>query len=85
MNFIIMPMFFLSGAMYPVKLLPEILKIVSKINPLTYGIDAIKHVLFPFEKGKMSPDFLFIIDIGVIILSSLVFVLIAGKAFERRG
>jgi ABC-2 type transport system permease protein len=84
MNFIIMPMFFLSGAMYPVKLLPEILKIVSKINPLTYGIDAIKHVLFPFEKGKMSPDFLFIIDIGVIILSSFVFVLIAGKAFERR-
>ncbi len=85
MNFIIMPMFFLSGAMYPVKLLPEILKVISKINPLTYGIDAIKHVLFPFEKGKMSPDFLFIIDIGVIILSSLIFVLIAGKAFERRG
>lgn len=85
MNFIIMPMFFLSGAMYPVKLLPEILKIASKINPLTYGIDAIKHMLFPFEKGKMGPDFLFIIDIGVIIISSIIFVLIAGKAFERRG
>jgi hypothetical protein len=33
----------------------------------------------------MSPDFPFIIDIGVIIISSLIFVLIAGKAFERRG
>jgi ABC-2 type transport system permease protein len=85
MNFIIMPMFFLSGAMYPVKLLPDILKIASKINPLTYGIDALKHMLFPFEKGKMSPDFPFIIDIGVIIISSVIFVLIAGKAFERRG
>ncbi|MGQ9570487.1 MAG: ABC transporter permease [Thermodesulfovibrionales bacterium] len=85
MNFIIMPMFFLSGAMYPVKLLPEVLKVASKINPLTYGIDSIKHMLFPFEKGRMSPDFLFIIDIGVIIFSSLIFVLIAGKVFERRG
>jgi len=85
MNFIIMPMFFLSGAMYPVKLLPEILRIVSKINPLTYGIDAIKHVVFPFETGKMSPDFPFILDITVIILTSIVFVIIAGKSFERKG
>ncbi len=85
MNFIIMPMFFLSGAMYPVKLLPEILRIVSKINPLTYGIDAIKHVVFPFETGKMSPDFPFIIDIIVIIFTSIIFVIIAGKSFERRG
>jgi ABC-2 type transport system permease protein len=85
MNFIIMPMFFLSGAMYPVKLLPEILRTVSKINPLTYGIDAIKHAVFPFETGKMSPDFPFIIDIMVIILTSIIFVIIAGKSFERRG
>ena len=85
MNFIIMPMFFLSGAMYPVKLLPVILQIVSKINPLTYGIDAIKHILFPFEKGRMSPDFPFIIDAAVIIMTSIIFVLVAGKAFERKG
>jgi ABC-2 type transport system permease protein len=84
MNFIIMPMFFLSGAMYPVRLLPEILKIVSKINPLTYGIDAIKHVVFPFERGRMGPDFSFIIDIMVIILTSIIFVIIAGKSFERK-
>ncbi len=85
MNFIIMPMFFLSGAMYPVKLLPDILRIVSKINPLTYGVDAIKHIIFTFETGRMSPDFPFIIDIIVIILTSIIFVLIAGKSFERKG
>lgn len=85
MNFIVMPMFFLSGAMYPVKLLPEILKIFAKINPLTYGIDAMKHVIFPYETGPMSPDFSFIIDVAIIILTSMVFVLIAGNAFERKG
>ncbi|RMD59229.1 MAG: ABC transporter, partial [Nitrospirae bacterium] len=37
MNFIVMPMFFLSGAMYPVKTLSHILKIGTILNPLTYG------------------------------------------------
>jgi len=84
MNFIIMPMFFLSGAMYPVKLLPGILKLISRFNPLTYGIDAIKHAIFPLEKGSMSADFAILTDISVIILTSIIFVLIGGKAFERK-
>lgn len=85
MNFIVMPMFFLSGAMYPVKLLPEILKIFSKLNPLTYGIDALKNIIFPFEKGHMSPDFPLMIDVIVILTAAVSFVLIAGKFFERKG
>ncbi len=85
MNFIIMPMFFLSGAMYPVKLLPGILQIATKLNPLTYGIDAIKHILLPNRTGYMSPDFSLLTSIIVIILTSAGFVLIAGKSFERKG
>jgi ABC-2 type transport system permease protein len=84
MNFIIMPMFFLSGAMYPVRLLPDILKIASKLNPLTYGIDALKHAIFPSETGPMGPDFSLITDTAVIIILSITFVLIAAKAFERK-
>jgi len=85
MNFIIMPMFFLSGAMYPVKLLPDILKIVAQINPLTYGIDALKHAIFPQGLGQMGPDFSILTCIIVIISSSILFVFLAGKAFERKG
>ena len=85
MNFIIMPMFFLSGAMYPVKLLPDILKFVAKLNPLTYGVDALKHVISPLATGPMSPDFNIFVDIGIIIGMSVVFVLIGAKAFERKG
>ncbi len=84
MNFIIMPMFFLSGAMYPVKLLPDILKVLSKINPLTYGIDALKHVIFPRGIGSMGPDFSLLTSISVIVISSMIFVLLAGRAFERK-
>lgn len=85
MNFIIMPMFFLSGAMYPVKLLPDILKFAARLNPLTYGVDALKHALSPLTTGSMSPDFNIITDLSVIILTSMVFVIVGGKAFERKG
>ena len=84
MNFIVMPMFFLSGAMYPVKLLPEVLKVASKLNPLTYGVDALKNIVFPYETGRMSADFSLFTDLTVILTLSVVFVLIAGKAFERK-
>lgn len=85
MNFIVMPMFFLSGAMYPVKLLPKVLQTVSKINPLTYGVDALKHLMSPVTEGPMSPDFPFLTDIGVIVFASVVFVAISSKLFERKG
>lgn len=83
MNFIIMPMFFLSGAMYPVKLLPNILSLFTKINPLTYGIDALKYMVFP-EKKLLTHDFPLSLDIAVIIISSVIFVSIAAMVFERR-
>jgi ABC-2 type transport system permease protein len=85
MNFIVMPMFFLSGAMYPVRLLPEILRFATKLNPLTYGIDAMKYVIFPDATGPMAPDFSLMTSALVIIISSIVFVLLAGRAFERKG
>ena len=38
-NFIIMPIFFLSGALFPLDRLPGWLKILTRIDPLTYGVD----------------------------------------------
>ncbi len=83
MNFIIMPMFFLSGAMYPVKLLPHVLGFFTKINPLTYGIDALKYMIFP-ERKLLTHDFPLSLDVAAIVISSIVFVIIAAMVFERR-
>ncbi len=85
MNFIVMPMFFLSGAMYPVKLMPSMLRLFTKINPLTFGVDALKHLTFPLEKGPMSPDFPFLLDVLVILCAAVVLVVVGGKVFERKG
>lgn len=83
MNFIVMPMFFLSGAMYPVKILPPFISFFTKLNPLTYGIDALKHMTFE-DKGLLSHDFPLELNIAVIILSSIIFVFIAANVFERK-
>jgi ABC-2 type transport system permease protein len=84
MNFIVMPMFFLSGAMYPVKLLPGPLAFAAKLNPLTYGVDALKNIIFPLEEGPMSADFSLATDVAVIVVLSFVFVVIGAKLFERK-
>ncbi len=81
MNFIVMPMFFLSGAMYPVNKLPAILKVISQINPLTYGVDALKHAML---KGSDLIDFSVATDIAVLIACSVAFTIIAGVIFERK-
>jgi ABC-2 type transport system permease protein len=81
MNFIVMPMFFLSGAMYPVNKLPEILKIISRLNPFTYGIDALKHTIL---KNAQVFDFSIARDISILLVASTVFVVFAGLLFERK-
>ena len=42
MNFLVMPLFFFSGAMYPLRGLPRPLEIVTRLNPLSYGVDALR-------------------------------------------
>jgi len=45
MNFIVMPIFFLSGALFPLNNLPKVLSIITRINPLTYGVDGLRGTL----------------------------------------
>lgn len=45
MNFLIMPIFFLSGALFPLQGLPGPIKIITTLNPLTYGVDGLRGAL----------------------------------------
>lgn len=45
MNFLIMPMFFLSGSLFPLSGLPEWMTVLTRINPVTYGMDPIRRIL----------------------------------------
>lgn len=45
MNFLIMPIFFLSGALFPIKDLPLALNIITSLNPMSYGVDGLRGAL----------------------------------------
>ena len=76
-NFVVMPMYFLSGAIYPTSNVPAWLKPLIVINPLSYGVDALRHITV----GVGSFPFLF--DLGFIILFSAVMVVIAVPEFNK--
>lgn len=71
MNFLIMPIFFLSGALFPVKDLPPALSSVISFNPLSYGVDGLRGALVigGSQFGIMT-DFT-VLAIIIIILTSL--------------
>jgi ABC-2 type transport system permease protein len=46
MQLVVFPMFFLSGALYPVAGLPAWLEILTKLNPLTYAVDPMRRLVF---------------------------------------
>src|SRR6185503_5645700 len=54
MNFVIFPVFFFSGSLYPTQTLPRVLKQVAMMNPYTYGVDFLKHAVLP---GSATTDF----------------------------
>ena len=42
-----MPLFFASNAIYPISMMPAWLQTISRLNPLTYQVDALRHLLLP--------------------------------------
>jgi ABC-2 type transport system permease protein len=45
MNFLVLPIFFLSGALYPLTNLPAVMAVIVRIDPLTYGVDGLRGAL----------------------------------------
>ena len=54
MNFVMLPMFFLSGAIFPPKGLPAWLSVVTKFDPLTYAVDPVRRAVFAHVQGAAS-------------------------------
>ncbi len=84
MNFLVMPMLFLSGAMYPVTSLPPVLRHLTQINPLTYGVDAFKHVLLRNSAPPLGPEFSLLLDLVIVTGISAVMLSFAALSFRRK-
>ncbi len=53
MNFLVMPLFFLSGGLFPVNSAPSWMKTLMYIDPLTYGVDGLRNVVFSGTMVKL--------------------------------
>lgn len=77
MNFLVMPLFFLSGSLFPLDGLPKAIEIVSRIDPLSYGIDGLRGTLIGVT------HFGFGLDFAVLGLVTAVFLFIGSYLFSR--
>ncbi|ACL16469.1 ABC transporter permease [Methanosphaerula palustris] len=68
MSFVIMPTFFLSGALFPLTNAPRWLQIVSDLDPMTYGVDAMRQVILRGGQFPMGLDLCIMIAFTVIML-----------------
>ena len=75
-NFVIMPLFFLSGALFPIDNLPSFLEIIIRVNPLSYGVDGVRGALTTSSFGLPM-------DFGVILAWIVVVNLIGSYLFSR--
>lgn len=63
MQMAMMPMMFLSGALYPLSGLPTWLTVLTRFNPLTYAVDPLRHAVF--ARLDVSPELMRTFDPGV--------------------
>ena len=81
MTFVNLPMFLLSGALFPVQNLPSWLQWVVYINPLTYAVDALRIVILGDEYVSL---FTLQFDMIVIIVFDVVMILVGTYSFSLR-
>jgi ABC-2 type transport system permease protein len=79
MNFLVFPLFFLSGAIFPIDRFPHWVKMLAYADPLTYGVDALRKCLVGVDVGEFS----LLLDFVVLLLSCTFMVLLGAYLFEK--
>ena len=85
-SFINLPLFFLSGAIFPIggPGIPSWLQVASTFNPLTYGVDALRVIILGNSWQTLSIARPFYVDLLVIIGFDLAMIVIGTYSFRRR-
>ncbi|RLI96709.1 MAG: multidrug ABC transporter permease, partial [Candidatus Aenigmatarchaeota archaeon] len=77
MNFLVMPTFLLSGALFPLENLPSWLAAVSYINPLTYGVDGLRGLITGVSHMPV------LLDMGILAGFCVAMIILAKKLFDK--
>ena len=76
-NFVMWPMFFFSGALFPLENLPSWLAAAIYINPLTYGVDALRGIILNLNQ------FSIILDVAVMLFFAVIMIGLGILSFRR--
>jgi len=76
-NFVIQPIFFLSGALYPIDGLPRALRVIVLLNPMSYVVDAVRGLCLGVHHFPIA------LDVAVALAAALAFGALARRAFNK--
>ena len=68
LNFVIMPLFFLSGALYPLDHLPGALAVLTQLDPLSYGVDGMRSALLQQSHFGAATDLVVLGLLAIVLL-----------------
>ncbi|MCF7819952.1 MAG: ABC transporter permease [Candidatus Pacebacteria bacterium] len=77
MSFLVMPIFFLSGALFPIEGINRTLYYIIRINPLTYGVDGLRQSLI--SEGYFSLG----LDLVVLAILAIITLILGAKLFSK--
>jgi ABC-2 type transport system permease protein len=77
MNFLVMPIFFLSGALFPLTNLPTALAAATRVDPLSYGIDGLRGAFIGLSAFGMA------LDLSVLAVVAAGFMVLGAYSFSR--
>lgn len=76
-QFIVFPLYFLSGALYPLNNVPSWLRIIAEINPMSYAVDAMRDMLIGQTHFGFTKDFV------VLVITMLVMMMFGAYRFKH--
>jgi len=79
-SFINLPLFFLSGALFQVQSLPDWMQTIARVNPLTYGVDALRTIILGGTWQSLQPLYMNLAVVGVF---DVAMIIIGTWAFTR--
>ena len=77
MNFMVMPIFFLSGALFPLNNLPAALTVATRMDPLSYGVDGLRGAFLGLSHFSMAAD------LSVLAAVAAAFMVLGAYSFSR--
>ena len=77
MNFMVMPLFFLSGAFFPLKGVPPVMLWIARVDPVAYGIDAMRILLINRSEFSLA------LDLSVMAVFAAVFLALGSRFFAK--